>query len=76
MKKYEICFFLNFFHKFIIIKILLHFCLQSDQTILDKMAEFETKKERSPFVEIAKIIPYDQRQICNRWRNYLNPKCK
>ncbi|CAG8527560.1 uncharacterized protein OCT59_003586 [Rhizophagus irregularis] len=47
---------------------------ESDQTILDKMAEFETKKERSPFVEIAKIIPYDQRQICNRWRNYLNPK--
>ncbi|GBC04143.1 hypothetical protein RclHR1_05530012 [Rhizophagus clarus] len=46
----------------------------SDQVILDKMKEYEEKKIRSPFVEIAKLIPYDQRQICNRWRNYLNPK--
>jgi len=41
------------------------------------MEQLKKDNVRNPFVEISKEIPpYTERQICNRWRNYLNPECE
>ncbi|RIA83066.1 hypothetical protein C1645_743335 [Glomus cerebriforme] len=44
---------------------------------LDGMSDLTCNGSRNPFVKMAEILPYNPRQLCHYWRNYLDPNvCK
>jgi len=47
---------------------------EEKEIFLDAMTELRRIGSRNQFVKITEILPYNARQLCHYWRNYLNPE--
>ncbi|RIA83068.1 hypothetical protein C1645_743336 [Glomus cerebriforme] len=47
---------------------------EESEIFLDGMSELTCNGCRNPFIKMAEVLPFNSRQLCNYWRNYLDPE--